>query len=156
MKVLLQASTLADLSNGANCFLFELTEELLNELLAQRETFQMALSNHKSLNKLTVWGIPGSFYDVDWDELLARLGDDAGAFEASEYLRVPEAFTVDDLVVTEGEEKEVSTEIEETVVTQGGVYFHAGLKYSSAYVESRVIPFDVLLSWKEELAAAQE
>lgn len=151
MKVLLQASTLADLADGANCFLFELTEELLNELLAQREALQMVLSKHKSLNTLTFWGIPGSFYDVDWDELLDRLGDDAGAFEVNEYLRVPEAFTVGDLAITEEEEKEVSTEIEETVVTQNGIYFRAGLKYSSAYVESRVIPFDVLLAWEADL-----
>ncbi len=147
MKVLLQASTLAELSDGANCFLFDLPSELLNEFLAQREALQMVLAKYKSLNTLTFWGLPGSFYDVDWDELLNRLGDDAGVFEINQYVLVPDSFTVIDLSTTSDGE-EARTEVEETVITQDGVYFRAGLKHSAAYVESNVIPFDVLLSWR--------
>ena len=157
MKILLKATALNEYVDGANCLLLELTDELKKELLAQRELFQMVQAKAKGLHALTFWSIPGEFFDVDEDSLKERLGTLASKFEIDECVVVPDDFTVygfafsnlmfdDDEPDEEDEVGGVRTEIDLTLITANGVYFRAALKNSSTYVESGVLPFELLLS----------
>lgn len=147
MKVLLKAFTQSEYVDGANCLLLDVSEEQAKELLSQRELFQMAQSKSKGLYAFTFWNIPGEFYDVDEDALHERLGELASKFETDQYVVVPNDFTVYD-----GEDDEdvggIRTEIDLTLIIKEGTYFRAAIKHSSTYVESSILPFELLLKGK--------
>lgn len=151
MKILLKASALNEYDNGANCFLLELTAEGAKELLARRELFQVVQSKDKGLYALTFWSLPGEFYDICEDTLHELLGGLVSEFNTNEHIVVPDGFVLygsEEAASEDDDDTDVGgirTEVEMTFITESGVYFRAGLKHSSTYVESRLLPFELLL-----------
>lgn len=155
MKILLKAEALNDYLDGANCFLLELDEARAKQFLAQRALFQMVQAKDEDVLSLAFVGFTGEFYDVDEDSLQERLGEQTPELEGPGYLVVPDDFTVsgfafaaltpdDDVEEEEADSDGVRTEMEQTVITERGVFFRAALRYGAAYVESRLLPFDVI------------
>jgi len=152
MKILLKTWVQDEAVDDANCLLLDLNEEAVQELLNRRELFRMVQSKDKGIHALAFCGIPGEFYDTADDELIDYLGDKASKFETHEYVVIDEDCTSffnptqDDDEEDAGDIWAVHTEVDQMLITEEGVYFRAELyDTASAYVESGVLPFEVLL-----------
>jgi hypothetical protein len=144
MKILIKADTYDEFDDGGiNCLLVELNDDYKKQLFARRELLQMVRSKDSDIYALPFWGIPGRFHNIDLAEILESFGDiDA------EYLVMEDTFEIEGDVDNEDEDDPIRTELEMVYITEDGFYFTAGIEHSSINVESRKIPYEVLLEGK--------
>ena len=98
----------------------------------------MVKAKDNGLWSLTFWGLPGEFYDYDdWDPSEQLTDEQMSLLESQQYIVLPDDFEVP--------EDAARTECDGAVITAEGVYWKAIAKHTDVYVETRQLPYEVLL-----------
>lgn len=138
MKILLTCYANSEGFDGCEHAIIELDDAAKKEILAWRELFQMVKSKADSVWSMSFWGIPGAFYDHDnWCPMDQLTDEQAALLESQQYIILPDDFEVPD--------DASRTECDRTVVTGDGVYWKCIAKHTDVYVETRQLPYEVLL-----------
>jgi hypothetical protein len=139
MKILFNCYANNENFDGCQYALIELSDEAKKEIIARRELFQMVKSKDSGLWSLTFWDAACEFYDYDdWAPEDAFTDEQAKRFEAQGYLVLPDDFE-------ESEADAARTECDRMVVTADSVYWKCIAKHTDVYVETRQLPYEVLL-----------